>query len=309
MSLSFEILKEPTGWRLRTDRQIDLTNWSVEYSKNSIRCKPEALEFIWMTLGAIFFWGLAIFPLYLWSQLSNFEPKRSAKNTEQQPTTVGESSAVTQDPSRSKYEEDQAKLEDVRRATDQLLEQLLKDKTPEEREKFLAKMKENRKEAQDRYAPKKPPLGWLGPVFRIVAPLAMGGLVLIPTLLGSAFMVRMVRFFRDYLELSVSNQALILRRPKLFGGISERVLPLNRMISVTYYGYRRRHHRIGYRVHWVIAIASEETRNLFLQIEFNNFPGDSSITDPPENVLDMANGILKLTGTPRQNFPHPLNAD
>jgi hypothetical protein len=308
MSLSFEILKEPTGWRFRTDRKIDLTNWSVAYSKNSIRCTPEALEFIWMMLGAIFFWGLAIFPLYLWAQLSNFEPKRSAKNTAQ-PTTVGESSAVTRDPSRSNYEKDQAKLEDVRRATDQLLEGLLKDKTPEEREKFLAKMRENKKEVQDRYAPKKPPLGWLGSVFRIVVPLAMVGLILVFVVLGSACLIRMIRFFRDYLELSVNNQALILRRPKLFGGISERVLPLNQMLSVTCNGHRRYHRNIGYRVHWVVVIASLEPRQLFMQFAFKNFPGDTSVMDPPENVLAMVNGIRKLTGTPRPKFPHPVNAN
>ena len=70
MSITFDILKEPNGCRIRTDRHIDLTNWEITYRGNRIGCTHKPTEFMYMAPDALFSLGFAFYILYMHTDLT-----------------------------------------------------------------------------------------------------------------------------------------------------------------------------------------------------------------------------------------------
>lgn len=253
---------------------------------------------MYMALGAVVFLGFAFCILYMWTDLSRLgagNAKRQAGIGNLSPKVL---LAIVQNPSRSVYQQDPPTPDDARRATEQMLEDLLKDKTPEEREAFLKKIENAKREREDLARRKQKPAGmlsWFISIAGFLWPVFMLFLTLIFLLPGGACLVKSIRFFRDRLDLSVDQNGFILRRPKLFGGMSKRILPLRELRSISLSSTLRRN-RGNHRVHWFVIVEGTNPAQPFMRFEFGRLPPSTSLEVPPDNVRSFASAIQQMTG-------------
>jgi hypothetical protein len=302
MSISFEIVKEPKGWRFRTDTHVDLTNWNIDCRRNAITCTPEPLEFVYMALGAVVFLGLAGCALKFWIGTWGFPgPWAARQEWRSRDVPVTLILCTNQDPARSIYQQDPPSLEEARQTTEQMLENLLKDKTPEERAAFLKKINDEaarkREQSRQQNEERRARQASFGMVAAIVWAIIMLVVITVFSLVGGACLLRAIRYFRDRLELFVEKGALIVRRPKTFGGLSYRALPLRELSSIACNGTLRRNggQFVSRRVYWIVHVACVFPAPLFMKFEFV-FPLETSHTVPPDKVREFALALQKMTG-------------
>ena len=60
MSISFELLPTPGGWRMKPEGEIDLSHWELDYRRDRIVCTPTVSDFVLMALGTVLLGGLAL---------------------------------------------------------------------------------------------------------------------------------------------------------------------------------------------------------------------------------------------------------
>jgi hypothetical protein len=296
MSISFEFTREPSGWRFGTDRQIDLTNWDIDYGRDRIKCTPTPMDFVYMAGGALILFTIAIFML-----IAVINPRwlgfaKSDRPFQFRDPLPGLLLAMVQDPLRSKFQQEEATREAMRQATNEMLEFLLKDKSPEEQAKILKKIDDAtrlEKEKESAAKEKLKKFGWLIAIARVLAMLPISFL----GFFGSLCLVRALRYFRDYLDLSVNQGSLLVRRPKLFGGVSRRVFPLNDISAISCYALRRDRSQFP-QVQWYVAIASTNSIQDCLQFVVEYIPGREVADRPSERVRHFAQTLHQMTGVP-----------
>lgn len=297
MSISFEFTREPSGWRFGTDRQIDLTNWDIDYERDRIKCTPTPMDFVYMAGGALVLFTIAIFMLIAiinprWLFIANSD--RQFHFRDPMPGLL--LLAMFQDPVRSRFQQKEATAEEMRQMTNQMLEFLLKDKSPEEQARILKKIDDATrlgKEKESASKEKLKRLGWLIAIARVLAILPISFLAFF----GSLCLVRALRYFRDYLDLSVNQGSLLVRRPKLFGGVSRRVFPLNDISAISCYALRRNRSQFPH-VQWYVAIASANSIQDCLQFVVEYIPGRDIPDHPSERVRRFVQALHQMTGAP-----------
>lgn len=185
--------------------------------------------------------------------------------------------------------------EERREATIQAFENLLKDKSPEEKAEFLKKFEEKaeaKAEAQQKEAAarknKAVMFHWIVTIFRVLMILPISML----SFFGSLCLMRVLRYFRDYLELSVDQGSLVVQRPKLLGGVSMRVLPLREISKISCYAVQRRRYQ---NVQWHVVIDSTHSLRNRLQFVVEHIPGHASLDRPTERVRVFAEAIQAMT--------------
>lgn len=268
MSISIELSRQPSGWRLMMEPQIDLSRWELDYRSDRIVCTPEPSDFVMMLLGTLVLYGFAIVFLLVavapgWLGFS--APQRSL--------------AAPAEPVLSP--------EEARRIQEDMLQQATKNMSPEKREKFLREVEEKIRQSREQAAARqgKPLFEWLVFAARLFA-LLPAALFALP---GTLCLRRAVMFFRDRVELSVQQGALVVQRPTLLGGESSRTCPLHEIEGIA--GYCRRKRR-GYK--WLVSVLGTNSRQPSLTFLVEETRGRSP---EPQRFLDFADALARLTGT------------
>jgi len=253
------------------------------------------MDFVYMAFGALLSLTIAISMLIAvinprWMGLANAD--RPFHFREPMPGLL---LAMVQDPLQSRFQQEKATPDEVRQATNQFLEDFLKDKSPEQKAKILKKIEEATKLRQEKELASKAKfdlLGWLIVIVRALAILPISFL----SFLGSLCLVRALRYFRDFLDISVKQESLLVRRPKLFGGTSRRVLPLQEISSISCYAsYKGSQYP---HVQWYVAIASTNSIQDCLRFAVEYIPGHASRDRPTERVRHFAQALHQMTGAP-----------
>jgi len=134
MSISIELSRQPSGWRLMMEPRIDLSRWQLDYRSDRIVCTPEPSDCVLMLLGTVVLYGLATVFLLVavapsWLGFSAPQrPRASSRASE------GKALAAPAEPVLSP--------EEARRVQEDMLQQAAKNNSPEKREKFLREIEE-----------------------------------------------------------------------------------------------------------------------------------------------------------------------
>ena len=280
MSISFELLPTPGGWRMKPDGEIDLSHWELDYRRDRIVCTPTVSDFVLMALGTVLLGGLALVFLLVafkpsWLGLSGEpEPRKSSRAAAAGMSTDAQGQGMSAD--------------EFRRYRERLLQDLTKELSPERKEEFLRKVEEEKRQKEREQAALASRrdsrlFESIVFVFRMLTllPAALFGL------LGALCLRRAIMFFRDKVELSVRQGALVIERPQLFGGTSTRTWPLHEIAAFSVRHRKRR----GY--HWRVEIHGNPGTQSNLSFYVAYEPRDDN---PPQRLLDFADALTRLTG-------------
>lgn len=302
MSIGFDIIRRPAGWRLEFGSRLDLSNWDIAYSPGKISCTPRPVEFMTMALGTILFVFLAVFVAALainpaWLSRSprvyegslRFEQGATISLTMLQ--LLGESR-----PARSKFQHDAAAEQEMRESTSRMLDQLTKDMTAEEKTKFMAEIKRRSSQRVSKLsADNKDLVAWLLLVARIMAILP----VALCSLLGGACLYRALLYCRDRIVLSVRQNAILFERPKLLVGIHERVFPFEQLAAISGYAVRHSGRRgVGAYVKWNVQLMPGHPFGPTMVFDIEHLPFNADMTTPTRRVRAFASAIHELSGLP-----------
>jgi len=279
MGVSIDLSRHSGGWRLTPEPQIDLSRWELDYRSDRIVCTPGPSDFVMMLLGNIVLYGLAIVFLLVavapsWLGFSAPQrPRDSSRATEGKPL------AAPGQPELSP--------EETRRIMEDMVQQATKNMSPEEKERFLRKIQEPTQQEKERAAAAarrgKPLFEWLVFAARLFAllPAALFALT------GTLCLRRALMFFRDRVELSVQQGALVVQRPTLFGGESSRTWPLHEIEGIAGYCRKRR----GYK--WLVSVIGTNSRQPSLKFLVEETRDRSP---EPQRFVDFADALARLTG-------------
>lgn len=280
MSISIELSRQPSGWRLTPEPQIDLSRWELDFRSDRIVCTPEPSDFVMMLLGTLVLYGFAIVFLLVaiapsWLGFGAPQrPRASSRASEGKPLATPGQPVLSP--------------EETRRIMEDMVQHATKNMSPEEKERFLRKIEEPNQQEKERAAAAlrqgKPLFEWLVFAARLFA-LLPAALFALPATLC---LRRALMFFRDRVELSVQQGALVVQRPTLLGGESSRTCPLHEIGGIAGYCRKRR----GYK--WLVSVIGTNSRqpNLTLLVEETR---DRS--PEPQRFLDFADALARLTGT------------
>ncbi|MFO0264656.1 MAG: hypothetical protein ACK53V_23760 [Planctomycetota bacterium] len=280
MSVSIDLSRHSGGWRLTPEPQIDLSRWELDYRSDRIVCTPEPSDFVMMLLGTLVLYGFAIVFLLVavapgWLGFSAPQRPRASSGASE-----GKSLAAPSEPVLSP--------EEARRIQEDMLQQATKNMSPEKREKFLREVEEKIRQSREQAAAAarqgKPLFEWLAFAARLFA-LLPAALFALP---GTLCLRRALMFFRDRVELSVQQGALVVQRPTLFGGESSRTWPLHEIEGIA--GYCRKSR--GYK--WLVSVTGTNSRQPFLTFLVEETRDRSP---EPQRFLDFADALARLTGT------------
>jgi hypothetical protein len=278
MSISIELSRQPSGWWLTPEPQIDLSRWELEFRSDRIVCTPEPSDFVMMLLGTLVLHGFAIVFLHV-----AIAPSWLGFGAPQRPR---DSSGATEGKAFAGPEEPVLSPEEARRIQEDMLQQATKNMSPEKREKFLREIEEKIRQSREQAAARqgKPLFEWLVFAARLFA-LLPAALFALP---GTLCLRRALMFFRDRVELSVQQGALVVQRPTLFGGESSRTWPLHEIEGIAGYCRKRR----GYK--WLVSVIGTNSRqpNLTFLVEETR---DRS--PEPQRFVEFADALARLTGT------------
>lgn len=286
MSISIELSRQPSGWRLMLEPKIDLSHWQFDYRSDRIVCTPEPSDFVLMLLGTILLYGFAIVFLLVaiapsWLGFGAPQrPRASSRASEGKPLAAPGQPVLSP--------------EETRRIMEDMVQHATKNMSPEEKERFLRKIEEPNQQEKERAAAAlrrgKPLFEWLVFAARLFA-LLPAALFALP---GTLCLRRALMFFRDRVELSVQQGALVVQRPTLFGGESSRTWPLHEIEGIAgccreFRGYKRR----GYK--WLVSVLGTNSRQPSLTFLLEETRDRSS---EPQRFVDFANALARLTGCP-----------
>jgi hypothetical protein len=282
MSISFQLLSEPGGWRLTPESETDLSHWEIDFRPDRIVCTPEPIDFVLMVLSTVVLYGLAGVLLLVavkpsWLGFSG--PQRPGASSR---ATEGEMPTVPREPPWSP--------EEARRIKEDMLQQATRNMSPEKREKFLREIEEKTQQNRERAAAATDQ----GKVSFKSIVFAARLLALLPAplfaLLGTLCLRRAILFFRDRVELSVREESLVVERPQLFGGTSTRILPLCELEAVSISRRKLRRYR---KYHWSVKVHGARGPQPSLAFHLAN---DPSGDHPPPKAHDFAEALARLTG-------------
>lgn len=286
MSISIELSRQPSGWRLMMEPRIDLSRWQLDYRSDRIVCTPEPSDCVMMLLGTVVLYGLAtvfllvaIAPSWLGFGAPQ-RPRASSRASEGKPLAAPGQTVLSP--------------EETRRIMEDMVQQATKNMSPEEKEKLLRKIQEPTQQEKERAAAAsrrgKPLFESLVFAVRLFA-LLPAALFALP---GTLCLRRAVMFFRDRVELSVQQGALVVQRPTLLGGESSRTCPLHEIEGIA--GYCRRKRR-GYK--WLVSVLGTNSRQSSLTFLVEETRGRSP---EPQRFVEFADALARLTGYPRLEF-------
>jgi hypothetical protein len=279
MSVSIDLSRHSGGWRLTPEPQIDLSRWELDYRSDRIVCTPGPSDFVMMLLGNIVLYGFAIVFLLVavapsWLGFSAPQrPRDSPRATEGKPLAAPGQPVLSP--------------EETRRIMEDMVQQATKNMSPEEKERFLRKIQEPTQQEKERAAAAarrgKPLFEWLVFAARLFAllPAALFALT------GTLCLRRALMFFRDRVELSVQQGALVVQRPTLFGGESSRTWPLHEIEGIAGYCRKRR----GYK--WLVSVIGTNSRQPSLKFLVEETRDRSP---EPQRFVDFADALARLTG-------------
>lgn len=288
MSIGFQFLKTSKGWRFTNEHETDLTNWSFEFRKGRIVCRPMPLDFIYMAFGTVLFLSLASGLLTL-----AFKPDWILSQRSSRTQNIGIFlSTVQRAPARSKFQTDPATIEDIRRQTSELNERMMKDMSPEERRAYLNRLAEigNHSTVVKRVSPDRERV--IRAVFTAGKILATFGAVVF-ALLAMACGRRAILFFRDKLVIYVRDNHLCLTRPKLFGGVNRRGHKISELGPLLCVPRRGGNHKHKYVV-WTIQIATKAKQSQPIVFKIEHVPF-GEFDKPTSKTREFITALQKMT--------------
>jgi hypothetical protein len=281
MSISIELSRQPSGWRPMLEPKIDLSRWQLDYRSDRIVCTPEPSDCVMMLLGTVVLYGLAIVFLLVaiapsWLGFGAPQrPRASSRASEGKPLAAPGQPVLSP--------------EETRRIMEDMVQQATRNMSPEEKEKFLRKIEEPTQQEKERAAAAsrrgKPLFEWFVFAARLFA-LLPAALFALP---GTLCLRRALMFFRDRVELSVQQGALVVQRPTLLGGESSRTYPLHEIEGIAGYCRKRR----GYK--WLVSVLGTNSRQPSLTFLLEETRGRSP---EPQRFVEFADALARLTGCP-----------
>lgn len=303
MPIGFRIIKRPNGWRLGSAGRLDLSAWDIEYIPAKITCTPKPIEFVTMAIGAIVFIFLALF---IAASALNVRwlsgPSKTNSGDLRVENGANASPAVRQVPgdaqaARSKFERDRPSLDETRQLTSHMLDELTKDMTVEEHAKFTAALEE--RSLQRAIKPARRFEGMISRSILVARILAIIPVTLF-SLIGGVCLHRALLHFRDKIELSVRQNAIVLVRPKLFGGTLEQIFPLEQLAAITCYAVRHTGGRkgVGAYSQWCTKLATKSPDLPSIEFDLEHLRFDADLTSVTQRVRDFASAIAEMSDLP-----------
>lgn len=290
MSLSVDLSRYPSGWRLTPEPQIDLSHWQLDYHSDRIVCTPQPSDLVLMLLGTVVLYGFALVLL-----LVAVAPGWLGFSAPQRP---GAASRAAEGKGQPAAREPVWSPEEARRIKEDVLQEATKNNSPEEKEKFLQNIEETTRQRKERAAvaasQRQPWFDAIVFAARLFA-LLPAALFALP---GTLCLRRALMFFRDRVELSVRHGALVVQRPKLFGGEFIRTWPLSEIEGMVEYRVK---YRVRRRTHdWLVAIVGTDDRRPYLRFLVEQTFGHGPAT---HRLSDFTEALARLTGRPFPGAP------
>lgn len=306
MSIGFQLFKTSKGWRLTDEFGFDLTHWSIDYDKDRIVCRPTPIDLIYSIFGAVFFFAfsgsilaMVFYPAWFFGpSMGLLSPSSSDCRLLANVGFVFPMIPANQKQG-SKYQQDPASIEEIRRVTKSLKEKMMEGMNEEERAEFIQSMSRINK------SPSSPPpskqMDKILDVLFVVGKVICVLVALVSGLIGLACLRRVLLFFRNKLEVRVSNQSLLLSRPKLFGQDSEQSYAIHDLVGICCRPIVRQGLDDGFDelpyVVWTVQIVTRSKDSFPLEFKVEHSVM-ASARRPTAKTKKFAKRLSRMTGLP-----------